>query len=798
MNHKIPHNAPAGFDWLVKLEQWAVEHDILSLQGATAQQQQAHLTFRAITPTIWRFTFAPLDAPLNPPPFLINPNPPLVPLQVSETDSELQASTGEITLRLARDAWFLRFEDAAGEDVLRENPADIDGLGKPFVLPLGFVKNDERITAVTQAFHLRPEERLYGLGEKFTPLNKMGQRIISWTQDAFGSTSERSHKNIPFLMSTRGYGLLLNTGARITWDIGTISCQSMAIMAEDTTLDMIVIFGSSFASILNRYADITGRPTLPPKWTFGLWVSSGGTYRDQQTNQKLVEGLEQHHIPADVVHLDPWWMTWRTYCDFRWNREAFPDVEGMIADWRRRGLKLCLWEHPYISIESDLFEFGKANNYFVKRPDGAVYVIDYGLSLAPRPDGVVRVASREHSWNAQVAIVDLTHPQAYAWFQDLHRPLFKMGVDVFKTDFGEDVPQDAVFYNGQTGATMHNLYPLLYNQCVYEVTQQERGYGVVWSRAGTAGNQRYPICWSGDPAADFASLACTIRGGLSLGFSGVPFWSNDIGGYRGMPSPHVYIRWAQFGLFCSHSRMHGDSPREPWVFGDEALTITRRYIQLRYQLFPYFYSAAHHAVATNMPVIRAMPLAFPDDINAYDKELQFMLGDEVLVAPIYDEKYERSVYFPEGAWVNYHSGEVIQGAKSIKIHAPLDHLPLFIRAGAVIPMMPPANRIPEGRIDPLILSVYPAEQLAGRLLEDDGITEFSGTADEKRLTLRWSGVDKRRYILRFQGVSQPTKIDYHAADNATITIENWHVTEQNTLEIALDAASSGAVTVYFL
>ncbi len=420
-------------------------------------------------------------------------------------------------LRIGFTPLSLRLLDRRGRPLLADNPADVDGLGRPFVPPLGFVREGRAAIRTTQSFKLGPEEHLYGLGEKFTRLDKAGSRLVSWTRDALGSTSERSHKNIPFLWSDRGWGLFVDGGARIDWDLGATSTQSFTVSVAGGTLDAYAFFGPAPARLLKRYTDLTGRAPVPPKWSFGLWVSSGGTYRTQAEIEALVDGLAGHDIPAGVVHVDPWWMRWRQYCDFRWNREAFPHPDSLIRKLHGLGLKLCLWEHPYISIESDLFELGKRKGYFLKRPDGGVYVIDYGLSLAPRPDGIVRRAGRADSWNARVAIIDLTNPEALAWFKDLHRPLLRQGVDVFKTDFGEDIPADAVFHDGTTGATRHNIYPLLYNQAVAEVTREERGYGLVWSRSGAAGSQRYPVAWSGDPAADWDSLAATVRGGLSAG-----------------------------------------------------------------------------------------------------------------------------------------------------------------------------------------------------------------------------------------------------------------------------------------
>ena len=386
-------------------------------------------------------------------------------------------------------------------------------------------------------------------------------------------------------------------------------------------------------------------------------------------------------------------MRWRKYCDFEWDREAFPDPEGLVRRVHGLGLKLCLWEHPYISVESGLFDLGREKGYFALRPDGEVYVIDYGLSLAPRPDGQVRIAGRSETWNAPVAVIDLTDPAARAWFKDLHRPLLRMGVDVFKTDFGEDIPEDARFHDGSTGRAMHNLYPLLYNAAVFEVTEEEKGYGLVWSRAGTAGSQRFPVGWSGDPASDWDSLAATVRGGLSAGMSGLALWSHDIGGYRGRPDPELYVRWAQFGLFSSHSRMHGDSPREPWLFGAEALAIVRKYVALRERLRPYLAKAAREASKTGMPVLRALPLVFPDDPNAAAWDHEYMFGPSLLVAPVIrpiEELSRRggrprmSVYLPPGAWIDHWTGRAHRGPAIVERAVSLSVMPVFLRAGANI------------------------------------------------------------------------------------------------------------------
>lgn len=746
-------NPIPGFEWVARLVGWSVEGSRLVAAAETSAGGSVDIVFSVESPEIWRITCTPDGGALPALPLVVGEAGPAPALDVQETPAGLTVLGPALTLALGRDPWCISFQDAEGHVVCRENPFDVDGLDRLFIRPLGFRRGEGgQVEQMTESFHLRPDEHLFGLGEKFTPLDKRGQQVVSWTADALGAASERAYKNVPLLISTRGYGLFLNTGRRITYDLGTESCETYTLAVDGPYLDLYLIYGPTPAAILERYTRLTGRAPVPPRWSFGLWLSGSGVYRDETAIQGLVAGLTEHDIPCDVIHVDPWWMRWRQYADFEWDRQAFPEPERFAADLHRQGLKLSVWQHPYLSVESDLYAEGAAKGYFARKPDGSVYVIDYGLSLSTLPGGVTQIASSETSWNAPVAIIDLTHPEAVAWYKALMRAALQTGIDAFKTDFGEDIPADALFANGMTGAEMHNLYPLLYNQVVFEVTEEVRGAGVVWGRSGYAGSQRYPTCWSGDPACTWDSLAFTLRGGLSLGLSGVPFWSNDIGGYRGHPSPELYIRWAQFGLLCSHARCHGETQRQPWFFGQEAAAIFRRYARLRYQLFPYLYSCAHEAARTGLPVLRAMPLAFPDDPNTYDKDLQFMLGPWLLLAPIYDESGKRSVYLPAGRWIDYWSGQTYDGPANITVHAALDALPLYARGGAIVPMMPPANRIPTGLLDPLILDVYPYGETSYRLYEDEGITDITCMHDDSDITLAWTGGPPRRAVAWVHGV----------------------------------------------
>jgi alpha-D-xyloside xylohydrolase len=789
-------NAPAGFQWIMRLTSWRIEGDTLIAIAETSAGQSVEISLCAESPEVWHLRFAPDGPPLPKLPMVVGSVGPAVHLDVQETDKMLCARGAALTLEITRKPWCLTFRDTVGRVVCRENPFDVDGLNRLFVRPLGFIREASgTIAQMTESLHLRADEHLFGLGEKFTPLDKTRQHIVSWTVDALGAASERAYKNVPLLISTRGYGLFFDTGRRITYDLATESCETFTITIDGSHFDAYIIYGPAPAEILERFTCLTGRAPVPPKWSFGLWVSGGGHYRDETAIANLVTGLSEHDIPCDVIHVDPWWMRQRKYCDFEWDRAAFPSPKKFLEGLHHQELRLSLWQHPYISIESDLYVEGSRLDYFVRKPDGEVYLIDYGLSLSTLPSITTQVAMQEKSWNASVAIIDLTNPDALSWYKSLMRRVLEMGVDVFTTDFGEDIPADAVFANGLTGAEMHNLYPLLYNRAVFEVTREVKGSGLVWSRSGYAGSQRYPTCWSGDPACDWDSLACTIRGGLSLGLSGVPFWSNDIGGYRGTPSERLYIRWAQFGLFCPHSRCHGESPREPWFYGERAVKIFRRYVQLRYELFPYLYSCAHEAARTGTPLMRALPLAFPDDPNVYDKDLQYLLGPWLLVAPIYDESDERSIYLPAGRWIDYWTNEILEGPRNITIYAPIDTLPLFVRGGAIVPRMQYANRIPRNLIDPLILDVYPHAKTAYRLYEDESITDISCNRGEDSLVFEWIGGVERTMILQFSCIGYPKRVELGTLSAAPSPYDRWQVSNDGRVVVHAGNCSSARVRI---
>ncbi|MDY6874995.1 MAG: glycoside hydrolase family 31 protein [Chloroflexota bacterium] len=649
-----------------------------------------------------------------------------VPFLLAEDHGRLHLATRFLRVNVARDPWRICLLDAGGDPVCREaSERTDDGLTEirqaPPLADLGFLRDPAsgRLT-VHQTFELAPDEDLYGLGEQFARINRVGQRLELWAANGYGISHPATYKNIPFLWSTHGYGLFVHTTSRVTFDLATVSLLTHGFTHEGPELDAFLIYGPEPAAILRRYCDLTGYAPAPPRWSFGLWMSRCG-YQNRAEVEQVADDLRGHDVPCDVIHIDPWWMgDPNNWCGLRWDETRFPDPTGMIEYLRERGLRLCLWENPYVTESAPIFEEGRERGYFVKDESGEPYTVRAWAEVVP-----------------PVAVVDFTNPQAVGWWQSLHRPLLEQGVAIFKTDFGEAAPQDGVYHSGMNGREVHNLYPLLYNRAVFEVTEEMAGRGLVWGRSGWAGSQRYPICWGGDPIADFPCMANQLRAALSIGLSGIPFYSHDIGGFAGQPDPELYVRWAQFGLFSSHSRCHGTTPREPWEFGAEAEAIFRRYAKLRYRLLPYIYSTAVQSTQTGLPVVRALVLKYSHDPNVRHLDSEYLFGDSFLVAPVLERgARQRLLYLPAGEWVDYWSREVHKGPMWLNYPAPLEILPLFVRRGAIIPLGPEVDHTAQAVGTSLVFDIYPAD--GGRFtLYDEGTppVEISYTADEAMLRL---------------------------------------------------------------
>jgi alpha-D-xyloside xylohydrolase len=531
------------------------------------------------------------------------------------------------------------------------------------------------------SFALQSGEPLYGLGEKTGLLNKRGQLIESWNHDALGNNAEISYKNCPFAWSPQGWGVFVHTPARVVHSVGSLpSIRSYVIQVEDTVLDLFLFAADSPEQMLERYTDLTGRGPVPPQWSFGVWLSKA-YYQDVDEARDIYRQVRDREMPCDVFTLDGRaWLDTDTRFAFEWDASRYPRPTDFTGPLHDSNFRLCVWEYPLVSVNHPLFDELAQKGWLLKDRDGKAYEYEWDLSpfgkvLTPLPKS---------------GLLDFTHPEAYAFWGRMHKKLFESGIDIIKSDFGEQVPDDAVAHNGDTGRRLHNVYPMLYNRCVYEASREYFGDdAIVWGRSGWSGSQCYPIQWGGDPEVSWEGLAGSIRGGLSWGMSGSPYYSHDIGGfYGGQPDPELYVRWLQAGVLGSHCRIHGIGPREPWYFGEEAEAISKQWLEFRYQLIPYLYACAQDAAASGLPIMRAMPLAFPHDHPAWPFDEQYMLGPSLLVAPIIQPGGQKSVYLPQGTWFDYWSGEEIQGGRMIDCQMPLERIPVFGREGCILPLGP--------------------------------------------------------------------------------------------------------------
>jgi alpha-D-xyloside xylohydrolase len=572
-----------------------------------------------------------------------------------------------------------------------------------------------------ECFDLHSHEAIFGLGEKFIRLNKMGQTIDLSMQEALGCTTPRSYKNIPFFASTRGYGVFLNHSCRITAWIGSMSATDLQVALEDDFLDYYLILGN-LAEILPLYTDITGKGQLPPLWSFGFWQSKI-SYRSAEECLEVVRRLRAAGVPLDVIHLDTFWFERDWYCDLQFDAERFPDPPGFISELGELGVQLSLWQLPYIPEGSQLFEELSAVDGFVKDQRGRIY--DTGICYVAGFKGVV-------------GCIDYTNPEAKRVHQKFLRRLFELGVKAIKVDFGEQAPIDGVYFDGTPGERAHNLYPLLYNQAVAEVTEQATGENLIWARSAWAGSQRYPLHWGGDSSANWHNMVPQLEGGLSFGLSGFQFWSQDIGGFVGHTGGELLIRWMQFGTFLSHSRIHGMGKRELYEFEPEVLRICRDYIRLRYRLLPYIYGSAISCVQRSLPMARALVIDFQDDPNVWNLGDQYLFGDFLLVAPITTPNGRRELYLPRGVWRDWWTGERLEGSHWIQVQASLEKLPLYLREGSMIPMGPEMSHVGEFPIEEIALRVAP--------FEGDGESFFTVPVDHERVELHYRARGGRHSI----------------------------------------------------
>ena len=527
---------------------------------------------------------------------------------------------------------------------------------------------DANTSYIREQLTLSVGEYIYGFGEKFTTFTKNGQNVQIWNADG-GTCCDQSYKSVPFYVSSNGYGVFVNSSDNVSYEVASDTVSKVSITVPGENLEYFIIGGEDLQGVISNYTTLTGKPALPPAYTFGLWLTTSFTTKyDEETINSFIDGMAERDIPLQVFHFDCFWMKEFEWCNFEWDTRQFPEPEKMLARLHNdKGLKTCVWINPYIAQRSKLFDEGVENDYFILNRDGSVFQCDM--------------------WQPGMAIVDFTNPEACEWYASKLRALCEMGVDCFKTDFGERIPTDVVYYNGADPIKMHNYYTHLYNKTVFNVLKEYYGENkaCLFARSATAGGQQFPVHWGGDCSAEYSSMAETIRGGLSLCISGFGFFSHDISGFEATATPDIYKRWCAFGLMSTHSRLHGNSSyRVPWLFDDEACDVLRFFTKLKGKLMPYMFSQAVKTHVKGVPMMRAMVIDFADDPAALTLDRQYMLGDNLLCAPILNDEGRAEFYVPAGRWTDIITGKVYEGEKWYRETCNYFEMPILARPNSIV------------------------------------------------------------------------------------------------------------------
>lgn len=542
---------------------------------------------------------------------------------------------------------------------------------------LSFIENDGKPTKATISFHAKADEKFVGTGERFSKMDLSGHTFQLKNQDGQGVNNKRTYKNIPFYMSSEMYGLFLHTSAYSKISLADFSTRSVQILVEEPILDVFLIGDDTPEKIIYHYKCLTGFPTSPPNWSYGVWMSKMTYFSEQEVNE-ICERLRNEDFPCDVIHLDTGWFDTDWLCEWKFNAERFPNPDRFISTLKKNGFRVSLWQMPYISEKAEQYEEAKRENYL-------------GITRGESMQGSSNFSNLDYA-----GTIDFTNPKAVVWYQNLLKKLLEMGVSCIKTDFGEEIHMD-VDYCGMPSETFNNIYALLYQKAAFEVTKDVTGDGVVWARAGWAGCQRFPIHWGGDAAASWDGMAGSLKGGLHLGLSGFGFWSHDVPGFHGLPDfmnaiipDDLYVRWTQFGVFTSHIRYHGTSKREPYHYPNIA-SIVRKWWKLRYALLPYIIEQGRKTTTTGYPVLRALLMHHPTDKMCWHIDDQYYFGDAFLVAPIMNSENRRDIYLPEGRWIHFFNGTFQEGGQWLKSYeAPLGEMPVWVKENEFISLYPEA------------------------------------------------------------------------------------------------------------
>jgi alpha-D-xyloside xylohydrolase len=658
-------------------------------------------------------------------------------VEISEEAATM--TSGKLSIRIPRKGWEVDFR-AGGRSITKSG-----GRG------IGYMEVDGEGSYVHEQLSLGVGECVYGLGERFTSFVKNSQVVEIWNKDP-GTGSDQAYKNIPFYLTNRGYGVFVDDPGNVSFEVASEKVSRVQFSVPGESLKYYVIYGPTPKEVLQKYTALTGRPALPPPWSFGLWLTTSFTTSyDEETVTSFIQGMADRDLPLHVFHFDCFWMRDYRWCDFQWDERTFPDPPAMLKRLKERGLHICVWINPYISQLSSLFQEGRAGGYLIKKPNGDVWQTD--------------------QWQPGMGIVDFTNPAACAWFQEKLSALMDMGVDCFKTDFGERIPTDVIYYDGSDPERMHNYYAYIYNKTVFDLLKERRGEGeaALFARSASVGSQQYPVHWGGDCYSNFESMAESLRGGLSLCLSGFGFWSHDIGGFEGLPPAAVYKRWIAFGLMSSHSRLHGSSSyRVPWVYDDEAVDVLRFFTKLKCRLMPYLYEAACEAANTGVPLMRAMILEFPDDPACDFIERQYFLGDSLMVAPVFSEG-DVDFYVPAGRWTDFLSGKVYDGPVWVREKHSFLSMPLLVRPNSVIPVGSVDTRPDYDWAEGVTLHIYQIEEgktVNVRIPDAKGGEAMTATVQREKDEIRVQASGSKPWHAQLVGIDSVSSVAGGTAESA--------------------------------
>ncbi|MDO5420303.1 MAG: glycoside hydrolase family 31 protein [Bacteroides sp.] len=604
--------------------------------------------------------------------------------KVAETNDKIVYSSDYGTIQINKNPWRIVLKDKAGR-ILSQTAAlsDADSTQVKYT-PFCFVKRgSDNARRINPVFTLTADEMIFGCGESATGLNKAGQKVNLFVTDPQGPETDQMYKPIPFFMSNRGYGMFMHTSAPVTCDFGATYIGLNKMFMGDENLDLFVFFGEP-KDILDEYTDLVGKPGMPPLWSFGTWMSRI-TYFSEKEGYDVAANIRKNKYPCDVIHFDTGWFDVDWQCDYKFSENRFQNPQQMLKDLRSQGFHVCLWQLPY---------FTPKNRYFSELIEKDMYVKN-GNGELPYED----------------VVLDFSNPETVKWYQDKLAGLLNIGVSAIKVDFGEAAPLNGIYASGKSGWYEHNLYPVRYDMAVSEITKKLHNENIMWARAAWAGSQRYPLHWGGDAATTNTGLLGTLRAGLSFGLSGFSFWSHDMGGFVKSTPEDLYCRWIPFGFLTSHTRAHGAPPTEPWLYDSKRVQdVFRKSAEMKYRLMPYVYAQAKECTEKGLPMLRALFVEFPDDPGAWKVDDEYLFGSQILVAPLLESGMTgRTVYLPEGKWIDYQTEKVYEGGWH-RIEAGSLPIIMLVRDGSVLPHLKLAQSTAEMDWSKMSLKVYSADK----------------------------------------------------------------------------------------